>query len=213
MREFVYPDDDEMRERIIRYYKIRERKRINKMKKQAELEERQKANEERGEDEEEDEEEEEEEESEEESEDEFEDDDEKPDITVIENDHKNFERVRKICEYDEKIEEYSRRKSELEKQRNQINNKIKTLTTTLNSAEKELKAYQKKKLLKINQVVVSLPVSFSQVEYQLKVGNRTRLPEDFQQAILFSRPVFGRLGERIRELEKETGTLSRKRRT
>lgn len=51
MREFVYPDDDDMRERIIRYYKIRERKRINKMKKQAELEEKQKENDEAGEDE------------------------------------------------------------------------------------------------------------------------------------------------------------------
>ena len=29
-------EDDEMRERILRYYKIRERKRINKLKKQAE---------------------------------------------------------------------------------------------------------------------------------------------------------------------------------
>lgn len=35
LREFVYPDDDEMREKIIRYYKIRQRKRINKLKKQA----------------------------------------------------------------------------------------------------------------------------------------------------------------------------------
>lgn len=34
----MYPDDDEMRERIIRYYKIRERKRISKLKKQAEIE-------------------------------------------------------------------------------------------------------------------------------------------------------------------------------
>lgn len=40
MKEFVYPDDEEMRERIIKYYKIRERKRINKLKKQAEMEEK-----------------------------------------------------------------------------------------------------------------------------------------------------------------------------
>ena len=45
LREFVYPDDDDMRERIIRYYKIRERKRISKLKKQAELEEKQKESE------------------------------------------------------------------------------------------------------------------------------------------------------------------------
>ena len=45
LREFVYPDDDEMRERIIRYYKIRERKRISKLKKQAEMEEKQKESE------------------------------------------------------------------------------------------------------------------------------------------------------------------------
>ena len=82
---------------------------------------------------------------------------------MIENDHKNFERVRKICEYDEKIEEYSRRKSELEKQRNQINNKIKNITVSLTNAEKELKIYQKKKLNKINQVFVTLPLRFSQV--------------------------------------------------
>ena len=42
LKEFVYPEDDEMRERILRYYKIRERKRINKLKKQAEQEEREK---------------------------------------------------------------------------------------------------------------------------------------------------------------------------
>ena len=36
-----------------------------------------------------------------EEEDDFDDEDEeKPDINVIEKDHKNFERVRKICEYD-----------------------------------------------------------------------------------------------------------------
>ena len=38
-----------MRERIIRYYKVRERKRIAKLKRQAELEERQKEKEEKGE--------------------------------------------------------------------------------------------------------------------------------------------------------------------
>jgi hypothetical protein len=60
LKEFVYPEDDEMRERIIRYYKIRERKRIQKLKKQQEMEEKQKESDE-------DEDEEEEEESEEES--------------------------------------------------------------------------------------------------------------------------------------------------
>ena len=48
LKEFVYPEDEEMRERIIRYYKIRERKRIAKLKRQAELEERQKEKEEKG---------------------------------------------------------------------------------------------------------------------------------------------------------------------
>jgi len=37
-----------MRERIIKYYKIRERKRINKLKKQAEMEERAKESENEG---------------------------------------------------------------------------------------------------------------------------------------------------------------------
>jgi septal ring factor EnvC (AmiA/AmiB activator) len=55
---------------------------------------------------------------------------------VIENDHKNFERVRKICEYDEKIEENQKRKSDLEKQRNQVSNKIKTIDNELLKAEK-----------------------------------------------------------------------------
>ena len=35
-------DDDEGREKVLRYYKIRERKRISKLKKQAEQEEKQK---------------------------------------------------------------------------------------------------------------------------------------------------------------------------
>ena len=61
------------------------------------------------------------------------------------------------------IEEYSKKKSDLEKQRNQINTKIKNISTNLSTAEKELKIYQKKKLLKINQVYVSLPISFSQI--------------------------------------------------
>ena len=69
----------------------------------------------------------------------------------------------KICEYDEKIEEYSKKKSDLEKQRNQINTKIKNLSQSLTVAEKELKSYQKKKLLKINQVFVTFPISFSQI--------------------------------------------------
>lgn len=63
----------------------------------------------------------------------------------------------------------------MEKQRNQINTKIKNITTSLTNAEKELKAYQKKKLLKINQVNVTLPVRFSQIEYTVKMGNKTRL--------------------------------------
>jgi hypothetical protein len=68
------------------------------------------------------------------------------------------------------------------------------------AAEKELKAYQKKKLLKINQVLVTLPVSFSQLEYQVSIGTRPRLQEDFNNAILFTRNAFTRLGERIVEL-------------
>lgn len=36
LKEFVYPEDDEMREKILRFYKIRERKRKNKEKRQAE---------------------------------------------------------------------------------------------------------------------------------------------------------------------------------
>lgn len=40
LKQFVYPEDDKMRENILKYYKIRERKRINKLKKQAEQEEK-----------------------------------------------------------------------------------------------------------------------------------------------------------------------------
>jgi chromosome segregation ATPase len=105
--------------------------------------------------------------------------------------------VRKICEYDEKIEEYSKKKSDLEKQRNQINTKIKNISQSLASAEKELKTYQKKKLLKINQVLVTLPVSYSQIEYTVKMGSKSRLQEDFGSAILFTRSSYNRLGDRI----------------
>lgn len=63
----------------------------------------------------------------------------------------------------------------MEKQRNQINTKIKNISTSLSTAEKELKIYQKKKLLKINQVYVSLPIGFSQIEYNAKVNGKPRL--------------------------------------
>ena len=118
--------------------------------------------------------------------------------------------MRKICEYDEKIEEYSKKKSELEKQRNQINTKIKNISTSLASAEKELKTYQKKKLLKINQVLVTLPLTYSQVEYTVRMATKSRLQEDFGSAILFTRPAYTRLGDRIYELERETVDICKK---
>lgn len=80
----------------------------------------------------------------------------------------------------------------------------------MTSAEKELKAYQKKKLLKINQVYVTLPLRFSQIEYTVKVGGRARLQEDFTNPIMFTRHSFNRLGERIVELEKETVDICKK---
>ena len=93
--------------------------------------------------------------------------------------------MRKICEYDEKIEENSRKKSELEKERNQITNKIKNLDQELDKAEVKLKDYQKKKLLKINQLIVSYPIHLSQVSYISESGERLKMQEDFNQAILF----------------------------
>ena len=57
---------------------------------------------------------------------------------------------------------------------------------------------------------MTLPVSFSQIEYQVKANNRTRLQEDFANAILFTRSSFTRLGERIVELEKETADICKK---
>ena len=64
-------------------------------------------------------------------------------------------------------------------------------------AEKELKIYQKKKLLKINQLYVSLPVKASQIEYLVNVNGKHRLQEDFSNAILFEKASFGKLGDRI----------------
>jgi hypothetical protein len=37
-KELVFPDDDEKREKILKYYKNREKKRLNKAKKQTEKE-------------------------------------------------------------------------------------------------------------------------------------------------------------------------------
>jgi hypothetical protein len=70
-------------------------------------------------------------------------------------------------------------------------------------ADKELKAFQKKKLLKINQLFVSLPVKTSQVEYLVNINNKYRLHEDFSNVILFEKVAFGRLGDRIEELKRE----------
>lgn len=80
----------------------------------------------------------------------------------------------------------------------------------MSTAEKELKIYQKKKLLKINQVYVSLPISLSQIEYNAKINGRPRLQEDFSNAILFTKSNFNRLGERITELERETVDICKK---
>ena len=116
---------------------------------------------------------------------------------MIENDHKNFERVRKICEYDEKIEENSRKKSEFEKERNQVHNKIKNLDNELEKSENKLKDYQKKKLLKINQLIVSYPLKCSQIQYFVNMNSKIRLHEDFGSAILFTYDIFNSLSRRI----------------
>lgn len=81
---------------------------------------------------------------------------------------------------------------------------------SLTNAEKELKAYQKKKLLKINQVNITLPVKFSQVEYTVRMGPRTRIQEDFANAILFTTSAFHNLSDRIVKLEKETVDIVKK---
>lgn len=70
--------------------------------------------------------------------------------------------------------------------------------------------YQKKKLLKINQVNITLPVKFSQIEYTVKMGSKTRMNEDFNNAILFTKSAFTKLGDRIVELEKETVDIVKK---
>lgn len=64
----------------------------------------------------------------------------------------------------------------------------------MSKADKELKIYQKKKLLKINQLYVSLPIKFSQCEYLVKMNGRYKIQEDFSSAILFTNSSFKKLG-------------------
>ena len=72
--------------------------------------------------------------------------------------------------------------------------------------------YQKKKLLKINQLYVSLPIKTSQVEYLVNINGKHRMQEDFSNAILFEKASFARLGDRIEELKKEKVDIEKKQR-
>ena len=70
--------------------------------------------------------------------------------------------------------------------------------------------YQRKKLQKVNQLIVSYPVKFSQAEYNVNIGKKSRLHEDLSGSILFTRSSFKRLGDRIEELKKEKVDIEKK---
>ena len=135
--------------------------------------------------------------------DEYDEDEEKPDITPIETDHKNYDLIRRICEHDEKIEENTKQKNELEKQKKQATNKIKNILADVKKIEKNLATTQLIKLEKSNKLDVSYPIRLSQIENLMKVGQTYALPEDLGSAVLFTSPQFERLSNRIRELQKE----------
>lgn len=57
---------------------------------------------------------------------------------------------------------------------------------------------------------MTLPIKTSQVEYLVTINNKSKLQEDFSNAILFEKATFGRLGDRIEELKREKVDIEKK---
>ena len=87
---------------------------------------------------------------------------------------------------------------------------MRNLDNELDKAEKKLKEYQKKKLVKVNQLIVSYSIKLSQVEYLVKMNNRMKMHEDFSSVILFTNEIFNRLAKRIEELKIEKIDIEKK---
>ena len=84
------------------------------------------------------------------------------------------------------------------------------MLSELLKVDTELKILQKKKLVKVNLLDVTYPVSISQINHLVKVGATYTLPEDLNSSIMFTYPSYDKLTNRIKELKKEKIDIEKK---
>lgn len=153
-KDLVYPDDEVKREKIHQYFyrkfKKDKAKRLKKQQEEANSDSDEDKDEDEGEGDDDD----------YLSEDE---DEEKPDPN-IENDSRVREVIDKICEIEEQQETYKKEKQENDRLKIQIGNKIQLILKDLKRADDDLRAYQRKKLQRVNQLDVSFVLKLSQVQ-------------------------------------------------
>ncbi|EAS07768.2 WD repeat protein (macronuclear) [Tetrahymena thermophila SB210] len=204
-KELVYPEDDNKREKIHQYYLRKYKK--NKAK-QLKLRNHEEENEDFDEDEM---------DSEDDDDDDFmdDDDDEKPDITPVENDTKIREIIDKICDLEDQQETNRKEKADLERQKNQISVKIQSTLKELQKAEEKLRAYQREKLQKVNQLDVSFCLQVDQIKNLIEMGNQQQhiLPEDLKKSILFTQNERNKLSLRIEQLRQEQKEIEQSKKT
>lgn len=92
------------------------------------------------------------------------DDDEKPDVAIVENDPKIREIIDKICELEELQETNRTLKIDLENTKKKTAERIQMMQRELKAADDELKAYQRRKLQRVNQLFVTYFLKLDQIQ-------------------------------------------------
>ena len=201
-KELVYPDDEGKREKIHQHY-------LRKFKKDQAKKVKVSSNDDDADEDDDDDDGSEEEEEEEEEDEDYADDDEKPDLSSVENDPKIKDIIDKICELETQQENNKREKIDFDRQKTAISNKTAAVQKELRRAEDDLRAFQRKKLQKVNQLDVSFMLKFSQVQNLIEQGESYKLPIDLNVSILFTDQEFYRLCRRIREIQQEQKKIER----
>ena len=145
-----------------------------------------------------------EEESSDSSDDSDEDDDQNLDIVPGDCDPNLFEEVVNLREARLDLVDRSNTKkliiNDLKKKQEEVEKKEKTITRAIENTEKEIQDFQRDKMQKLNQILISIILS----QEQIQIMNGNKLPLELENEVLFTNNEFEKLKNRIIELARET---------
>ena len=89
--------------------------------------------------------------------------------------------------------------NDLKKKQEDVEKKEKTISKNINNTEQEIQEFQRDKMQRLNQILISIILS----QDQIQIINDKKLPEDLDMDVLFTNAEFDKLRNRIVELRQE----------